>query len=136
MTDPRGKILLKAGTKKFPLRLPINAICDMEADFSAERDVEMDCIQIGMKLEGANFRAIRKVIFHALATDWKALSDGELTLERAGEIMEASGLKDAAKAVGDLWRVTFPQPEKTAGQGDAADAGEADQGDQGNAAAK
>jgi hypothetical protein len=130
MTDPRGIVSLKAGSKTFKLRLPINRICDMEADFSEERGVEMDCRMIGLSLENAGFRALRKVTFHALADDWND-KDGELDERRAGEIMEAAGMTESAKAVGDLWRVTFPQPvdqgvedgEEDADQGDGEPTG-------------
>lgn len=128
MADPRG--IVKLG--KFNLRLPINRICDMEEDFSTTRGVEMDCRMIGLSLENAGFRALRKVVFHGLADDWND-RDGVLDEERAGEIMQEAGIDVSAKAVGELWRVTFPQAapvDEDAGEGD-----QGDQGDQGDAPA-
>lgn len=119
MTDPRGIIILKAGKKSHKLELTINQICDMEADFSEQRGVDMDCIMIGHQLEGAKFRSIRKVMFHALVIHWTS-SDGDLTEERTGEIMQEAGIKQSAVAIGELWRLTFPQPAPEV-KGDAGD---------------
>lgn len=114
MTDPRGIVPLKAGSKTFKLQLPINSICEMEADFSEDRGVEMDCRMIGVQLESASFRSIRRVIFHALAEHWPEKPE-KLTLDRAGEIMQAAGMAESAKAIGELWRETFPQGEEEDG---------------------
>lgn len=97
----RGQVALEVDGATFNMRLSINSLCEMESILQGD---------MMAALQNPDIRTIRAVVWAALSADKPGL-----TLAQAGEIIDAVGLAEIGKKVGDLVALTFPKPE-----GDAA----------------
>lgn len=93
----RGQVALVVDGATYNLRLSTNTLCDLESVLQGD---------LMAALQSPDFRTIRAVVWAALSADKPGL-----TLEGAGEIMDAVGLTEIGKKVGELVKITFPDPE-------------------------
>ena len=98
----RGEVELKAGDKTYVLRYTTNALVKLE-DVLGKPVSKMGGEEISMK--------------EARAMVWAGLLHAypDLTPEQAGDIIDAAGLTQAARAVGEALRLAFGSGEGKTG---------------------
>lgn len=102
MANPhRGEVSLEAGDKTYMLRFTANAIAKLERKF------ELPITKIGQKMEHPDEIWIGDLIIILWAALWD--SHREVTEDEAGDIMDAAGFNHAANAIGEAFRLAFPQ---------------------------
>lgn len=106
----RGGVEFAHDGRRYVMRFGANQLCAAE-EASGRRTLELvNEIQSG----AGSFRTFR-VLF------WAGL--GTVTVEQAGEMMDAIGLQEVAEIIGKALTLAFPDPE--AGRGDPGNAGAA-----------
>lgn len=99
----RGQVALEVDGVAYNLRLSVNSLCDLESILQGD---------LMAALERPDIRTVRAVIWAALSPDKPGL-----TLEGAGEIMDAVGFVEIANKVAELVNITFPKKEGEASTG-------------------
>lgn len=98
MANPhRGEVELKAGEKTYTLSFTINAVCELEAALDKPL---MDVVS-----DMGRLMTIRAVLWAGLRHHHK------VTLEEAGDVMQAAGAPATAEAINLALSRAFPQPE-------------------------
>jgi len=95
----KGELAIDVDGKTQFLKLPINAICDVEDEMNMGIGEVLEMLD----QDSFHLRAVRVLL-------WGGLNGGKFTctIEKAGEIMEDLGLHNAGQAISQLVTVTFP----------------------------
>jgi len=102
----RGQIALSVGGLEYKLSFSVNSLCELEAE------LDLPIASIIAILQ--NPKEIQMKFLRALL--WAGLQDhhDDVTLKQAGIIVTDMGIKPAMEAVGQAFRLAFPEPPKEA----------------------
>lgn len=106
MSRQRGFVALKGADRNLSLRFSTNAMCVYE-DLSGDRFTDILELFNSMQSGSISFKHCRWLMFAGLSD-----TEAELTLEDAGEIMDAIGLEGSVEAVGQAIELAFPDGKK------------------------
>lgn len=117
----RGEVELQTPEKTYTMRMSINAIVGIEDHFDMGINQVAELLGDAKGMRVGNLRAI---VMHSLRE-----AEPNLTLEQAGNIVQAAGFAETAVAITEALKLAFPEakagatnPRKTrrAGTGNAS----------------
>jgi len=111
MATPDGKVAFEAGGKGYTLQFTTNALCALE-------DKAGDSYRVALELAAGadNPLLVSKKTLRFMF--WAGVVGGSLTLEQAGDLVDAIGHRRATEIAREAFDAAFPDMEEAKGDED------------------